>query len=170
MNGSARWQRIGIVAGLSVVLSSLLPSCSFHDHSGSTDWMPFESISGPLQPQSQNLVTQPPAVGTSLRIVTYNIHMGPDIPGLISAIKGNTQLASADVFFFEEIESHPSDGKSQAEMLAEALGMNYAYAPAWTYPDGGTHGVACLSRFPITEPQVLHLPYYELEGASELRI
>jgi endonuclease/exonuclease/phosphatase family metal-dependent hydrolase len=48
--------------------------------------------------------------------------------------------------------------------------MNYAYAPAWSYPDGGTHGVACLSRFPISEPQVLYLPYYELGGASELRV
>jgi len=132
--------------------------------------MPFESVAGPLRPESQNLAVQPPAVGAKLRIVTYNIHLGPDIPGLIAAIQGSAQLSTADVFLFEEIESHPSDGKSQAAMLGEALGMSYAYAPAWTYPDGGTHGVACLSRFPITEPQVLHLPYYELEGASELRI
>jgi endonuclease/exonuclease/phosphatase family metal-dependent hydrolase len=167
-HGLSRLRGAGLTPGLAI--AAWLSGCSFHDHPGSSDWIPFGAVSGPLRPESENLVPPPATVGSSLRVATYNLHMVPDLPGLLAALQGNAQLAKADVFLFEEIESHPSQGKSQAALLAASLGMNHAYAPAWTYPDGGTHGVACLSRFPITDAQVLYLPYYELGGASELRL
>jgi endonuclease/exonuclease/phosphatase family metal-dependent hydrolase len=48
--------------------------------------------------------------------------------------------------------------------------MNHAYAPAWAYPDGATHGLAVLSRFPITSAGVLDLPFFDLRKDSERRI
>lgn len=159
------------VAAVGLILAcAQLTACSYQDHPGGSDWIPFASISGALHPELRNPLAPPPSAGSSFRIVTYNLHMVPDLPGLVADLRGIPSLAAADAFLFEEIESHPSDGKSQAALIAEALGMSYAYAPAWTYPDGGTHGVACLSRFPITDARVLYLPYYQLGGASEQRL
>jgi endonuclease/exonuclease/phosphatase family metal-dependent hydrolase len=145
-------------------------SCARHDHPGGDRFVPFAEIQGELQPELQN--GAPPAAAPTgrLRVVTYNVHYGEDVAGLTAAFRDVPSLAAADVVFLEEVDAHPAEGASRAGRLATALGMNHAFAPAWAYPDGGTHGLAVLSRYPITSAGVLDLPYFELGTASERRI
>jgi endonuclease/exonuclease/phosphatase family metal-dependent hydrolase len=49
---------------------------------------------------------------------------------------------------------------SRTSRLASALGMTWVYAPQYEI-EGGTHGVAILSRFPLADPHVRQLPYVD---------
>lgn len=91
-----------------------------------------------------------------LRIVSYNIQvlaqgdsgvidtlarLAPDLVGLQEVDEGTTR----------------SQGRSQAKVVAEALGMQYAYAAAMPYA-GGEFGLAILSRGAITDVRIERLP------------
>jgi endonuclease/exonuclease/phosphatase family metal-dependent hydrolase len=120
-------------------------------------WVPIEEISGALSPElvePASLLAEPKG---PVRIVTYNVQYGPDVPGLAAAIGGDSALASGDVFLIQEIESYPGEGQSRAGQLADALGLGYVYVPA-RQRDQGTHGLAILSRFPITNVNRMDLP------------
>ena len=124
-----------------------------------------------LQPESGQLVTAPAAVPGVVRVVSFNVHHGDDVPGLVRSIQTNTTLCSADVFLLQEIESFPAEGQSRTRRLAEALQLNYVYAPARFKEAGdGTHGLAVLSRFPLREVEVIPLKQYNLGVNTRQRI
>ena len=101
----------------------------------------------------------PSTLGEALRVVTFNVHLGADVPGLVRAIHANPELRRADVLLIQEIESHPGDDR--AARLAEALNLNLVYAPARVEGDG-THGLAILSRYPLSDLEVFGLKHYDL--------
>jgi endonuclease/exonuclease/phosphatase family metal-dependent hydrolase len=103
--------------------------------------------------------TAPAARPGAVRVVTFNVHFGADIPGLADAIRTNPRLNEADVLLLQEIESHPGDDR--AARLADALSLNLVYAPARIEGDG-THGLAILSRYPLKDLEVLSLKRYDL--------
>lgn len=122
------------------------------------------------EPEVQHLLPPPATPPTTLRLVTFNVHSAADLPRLVESIRGNPQLRSADVFFLQEMESYPPEGTSRAQKLAQALRLNYAYAPARPTEDGGTHGLAILSRFPLSDVEVLPLKQYNLAFNTRRRI
>jgi endonuclease/exonuclease/phosphatase family metal-dependent hydrolase len=101
----------------------------------------------------------PARPGDALRVVTFNVHFGADVPGLAEAILSNPELGRADVLLLQEIEKHPGDDR--AAELAEALNLNLVYAPARIEGDG-THGLAILSRYPMSDLEVIRLKSYDL--------
>jgi endonuclease/exonuclease/phosphatase family metal-dependent hydrolase len=102
-----------------------------------------------------------------LRIVTFNVHYGADVPALVRAVRENSRLRAADVLLLQEIEQHPGDDRPAA--LAEALGLNVVYAAA--RPAGnGTHGLAILSRLPLRDLEVVGLHEYDLVYSTRRRI
>ncbi len=104
-------------------------------------------------------------------MVSFNVHHGDDVPGLARSIQRNPELCSADAFLLQEIESFPTEGASRTRRLAEALGLNYVYAPARLKEAGdGTHGLAVLSRFPLSEIEVIPLEQYNLGVNTRQRI
>jgi endonuclease/exonuclease/phosphatase family metal-dependent hydrolase len=111
-----------------------------------------------------------PADGASpdrLRLVTFNVHHGADIPALAAAIRTNEQLCRADAVLLQEIEDQP--GSNGPARLAAALGWNAVYAPA--RPEGrGTHGLAVLSPHPLADPEVLPLRHFEIGYRHRHRI
>jgi endonuclease/exonuclease/phosphatase family metal-dependent hydrolase len=115
-----------------------------------------------------NVAAAPPPAG-ALRVATFNVHLGEQLPAVEAALGTNPALQGAGVILLEEIDA-PPEGASQAAQLAAALGMSYAYAPAFTYADGGRHGIAVLSHWPITSGAVLDLPFFDLVENSERRI
>lgn len=124
---------------------------------------------GPFPPEVRHLVPPPPPRPT-LRIVTFNIHHGDDLPALIESLRRHPVLCSADIFLLQEIESYPAEGASRARQLAQALRMNYAYAPARRTRQGGTHGLAILSRYPLSDVRVLPLRQFDLNVHTRRRI
>lgn len=96
-----------------------------------------------------------PPPPTALRVVTYNVH-GVDGAELARAIHGDPTLARADVILMQEVASFgPCSAACEA---GAALGFASVYAPGHQQ-DGGTSGVAILSRWPLRDPQVIELPY-----------
>ena len=108
-----------------------------------------------------------PRLPDHLRVVTFNVHFAKYPDKLIKAIKNNEHLAEADLFLFQEIEAYPKEGQERAAIIAEALGMNYSYAPARAKKDG-THGLATLSRHHISHSHVVSLPYFKLRARIAL--
>jgi len=112
-------------------------------------------------------VARPPE---RLRVVSFNVHYARDLELLARSLKSNPVLQDADIFLIQEIESYAGEGASRARKLAEALGLNFVYAPARTTRSGGTHGLAILSRYPLSEIEVLDLPRNDLGSKTRHRI
>lgn len=121
-------------------------------------------------PEVGQLLPAPAEAPARLRIVSFNVHSAPDVPALAESIRSNPGLRDADIFLIQEIEDHESEGKSRARRLAELLKLNFVYAPARRTDDGGTHGLAILSRFPLKNIEVLPLPQFDLKYNTRPRI
>jgi endonuclease/exonuclease/phosphatase family metal-dependent hydrolase len=121
-----------------------------------TEWIP--AVDGPLAPElgPQPMPAAPSSVST-LRLVTYNVHLGADPAEMASEILGNPALANAGVYLLQEEESWPGEGSSRASRLAALLGTGWIYIPGRMKGEG-THGLAILSRFPIEGAEVMTLP------------
>lgn len=102
----------------------------------------------------------------ALRVVTYNVHGEPGA-AIAQAIAGAPELAGADLILLQEVAAH---GACSAACEAGArLGLASIYAPGHQQ-DGGTSGVAILSRHPLRDVEVLELPYYSTVVNSARRI
>ena len=99
-----------------------------------------------------------PAAGDDgqLLVVTYNVHM--ETASRIARGLSGPWLRRADVIMLQEIESHNREHLSRAGQVAARLGMSYAYAPGYGLSAGGSHGVAILSRWPLSDLELIELP------------
>ena len=114
----------------------------------------------------------PAAAPARLVVASYNVHLGAE-PEAIAAALVRGGLGEVDVLLVQEIEDHwPGEPRPRAEALAAALGMAVVYAPARQLEHGGlgNHGLAVLSRWPITDDVVLRLPHHELLWRTRPRI
>lgn len=141
------------------------------DMSPAAPWVPVEESPFPVelvQPDVAAVSHRLPAVSTRpVRVVTYNVQYGPDMPAIAAAIERVPALASAGVILLQEIEDHDEEGSSRPQMLADRLGLGYVYVPARTLADG-THGLAIVSAFPISGVERMDLP--ESSNPSQHRI
>lgn len=129
-------------------------------------WVPIGDITaGPLVPD----VAPPPMMAVPhdgpVRIVTYNVQYAPDVAAIAAAIQDDPDLARADVIMMQEIEAYPDEPGTRAAQIAERLQLGYVYVPA-RQKDTGTHGLAILSRLPLTNVERMDLP----ETSQELRL
>jgi endonuclease/exonuclease/phosphatase family metal-dependent hydrolase len=100
----------------------------------------------------------PPAPGPGeIRVVTYNIRAG--IQGLDGVIEDLRRL-TPDVIALQEIERGVARSMQvdQPTTIAEALGMQAVFAGAVVSRVHGEHGVAILSRFPLSDAETIPLP------------
>jgi endonuclease/exonuclease/phosphatase family metal-dependent hydrolase len=122
-------------------------------------WEPAAAITGALAPDRGPPVT-PPSRGTTLRVTTWNVHFGADPAAFAADLAATPALAATDVLLVQEIDAHPDEGVTRTAALAGALGMTWVYVPEREH-EGGTHGNAILSRFPLVDVQVMTLPRVE---------
>jgi endonuclease/exonuclease/phosphatase family metal-dependent hydrolase len=92
-----------------------------------------------------------------IRIATWNVEYAPRPDRLARALKEHTSLRHASVILLQEVEHHDHEPAPRAERLARALGLAHVYAPARALRRG-THGLAILSRFPLTDVERIPLP------------
>ncbi len=109
----------------------------------------------------------PEAAPDQLRIVTWNIRFGIESANVLDALRTHAELSSADVLFLQEVPRHDLSsepaGINEARDLAQALAMDYVFAVEWdrrlNEDQGGEHGVAILSKYPIGNvTQIRHVP------------
>jgi endonuclease/exonuclease/phosphatase family metal-dependent hydrolase len=98
-----------------------------------------------------------PALGDSIRVVSWNIQYGEDVEQAVQEIRSNPDLAAADIILLQEM------GPEGARHMAEELGMHHIYGAAAVHPHHKKlFGNAVLSRWPIINDQVLILPHETL--------
>jgi endonuclease/exonuclease/phosphatase family metal-dependent hydrolase len=105
-----------------------------------------------------------------LRVVTYNVHMQP-AKKIAKALRSDPALMAADVIFLQEVErdERKANPCSDACELGKDLGFHTLFAPGHAVAKG-SHGVAILSRAPITSAQVIELPYFNVHVNSGRRV
>lgn len=106
----------------------------------------------------------------AVRIVSFNVHYAREPLELADALRASDAVAEADVFLIQEIEAYEQEGTSRTAKLAQALELNYVYAPARTTHPGCTHGLAILSRYPLRDIEVIRLPQFNLRFNTRPRI
>jgi endonuclease/exonuclease/phosphatase family metal-dependent hydrolase len=88
-----------------------------------------------------------------LRVVSFNVKLGRNIPGAISVLE-KSPLAGADVIALQEMD------EVGVERIARTMKLNYAYYPGSIHPtDDRYFGPALLSRWPIERSWKLILPH-----------
>lgn len=92
-----------------------------------------------------------------IRILSLNAHRGKKLERIIDAFQ-SPQLALCDIILLQEIEE--KFRLNQAELLANRLGYDVSYLPA-RLTRRGTHGLAILSRYPLSDVELLPLPRNE---------
>lgn len=94
----------------------------------------------------------PIAAKRTLRVMTYNIHVGVGMDKKLDLqrIAGVINAARPDLVGLQEVDRgvKRTEGKDEIAELAALTRMEYAFAPNLDY-QGGKYGVAILSRFSI---------------------
>ena len=110
----------------------------------------------------------------SIRIVSWNIERGKQLDRIISYFKEDPDMSQADIIL--AVESDNGMGRTAnrnvAQELAQALGMNYCFAPSYLVLGKGAvgetehseqntialHGTAVLSKYPIIKAKGIVVP------------
>lgn len=147
-----------VVLGSSIVASLTLggAGCARLNHGAPRDREP-EVLAQPVHPDE---------VGGPWRVIAYNIH-GVDGVELADTIRSSPALRDANLLLLSEVHAHGPC--SDACVAAARLGMASAYAPGHD-EDTGTEGVAILSRWPLTDVEVIELPYHDVVFNSARRV
>lgn len=144
--------------GLALAALLLAASCAGLTRKPPRDLSVEATTSGAPEPHT--------AAPTQLRVVTYNTH-GVSGSALARALRADRATAGADLYLLQEVAA--VGPCSAACELARALGFAAVYAPGHQQ-DGGTSGVAIVSRWPMRDPEVLELPYQYAVVNSARRI
>lgn len=100
-----------------------------------------------------------------LKVVSYNIRWrsGDDLQQLIKLLKEDPEIGQAAILGLQEVDRNKkrSGNKNTAALLAEALGMYYAWAapPALPTEKEEETGVSILSAYPLSDVRRLVLPH-----------
>lgn len=114
------------------------------------------------QPPNSPAASKP---STAIKIVSCNIRYrsGKDLQELIKLFKDDPEIGGAAVLGLQEVDRNKkrSGNKNTAAILAEELGMHYAWAaPPVTKPtDEEETGVAILCAYPLQDVRRLVLPH-----------
>ncbi len=110
-----------------------------------------------------------PSPATSLTVTTLNLARATSFQRILGELR-RRQLLQSDLFFFQEVEHYPDEGPSVIVRLARHLGYDYLIAAAQRVGRNGTHGLALLSRYPVQDPDIIHLPRFALKINNRCRI
>jgi endonuclease/exonuclease/phosphatase family metal-dependent hydrolase len=124
-----------------------------------------------------------PSGATALRVLVYNIHAGKDAGGVdnLTRVADVVRQVGADVVLLQEVDrgTRRSGNVDQIGTLAQLTGFHSAFGRTLDY-EGGEYGIALLSRWPIRNDTLIHLPIdppqaraggsYEPRGAQRVVI
>jgi len=153
-----------------VVLAALMCTGCIGPGDGGGDWVPAEMIEGELAPSAGPAPTLRSAPGCTVRIATFNVHYAGDPEDIAAQIRASHDVSAADVIMLQETRAYTGEPTTRTQRIADGLAMTWAHAPARTLPEGGTHGNAILSRWPLTNVVVRQLPFVDQAYHPEHRI
>ncbi|MDQ3369390.1 MAG: endonuclease/exonuclease/phosphatase family protein [Myxococcota bacterium] len=156
-----------LVAVVTIVAATLATGCYGVDELTGT-WEPIDSIGEPLIAEHG---PGPLASGAPerLRIGSFNVHYARQPEALARQLLASRAMSRVDVLLLQEIEAYPEEPTSRTRRLADALSMTSLYVPARTVGTG-THGLAILSRHPVSNARVMQLPHADAAWHERDRI
>ncbi|MFB3141420.1 MAG: endonuclease/exonuclease/phosphatase family protein, partial [Acidobacteriota bacterium] len=111
---------------------------------------------------------------TSIRAAAWNIERGTHLEGVIRVLKEHPLLQDSDILLLTELDlgMARSHNRLVAQEVAQALKLNYAFAPCYIALNKGSglesevpgentqsiHGNALFSRFPLREAHSIAMP------------
>ncbi len=111
----------------------------------------YQDINGPIFTGNFSSSSNSPV--SSIKVVTYNIKFSKYIHQALNEFKTADNLKDADIILLQEMD------ESGVQYLANNLSMNYVYIPACLHRHQKNFGNAILSKWPLSQPQKLILPY-----------
>jgi endonuclease/exonuclease/phosphatase family metal-dependent hydrolase len=116
-------------------------------------WRPIEEIEGVEMTEAPVSAALP----TGLRIVSYNVWFGADVEIVGPHFMEHPDLAGADVIAMQENLWGFDESTSDVAQLAGELGMGFVFVPLKPR-SFGIEGAAIMSRYPMRDIEVMHLP------------
>src|SRR6185369_9613360 len=92
---------------------------------------------------------------TEIKVISYNIRWrsGDDLQTMIKLLQEDPEIGGASILALQEVDRHKkrTGHSNTARMIADALGMHYAWAapPTANPNDEEETGVALLSVYPL---------------------
>lgn len=104
------------------------------------------------------------ATPTEIKVISYNIRWrsGDDLQTLIKLLQEDPEIGGAAILALQEVDRHKkrTGHNNTAKMIADALGMHYAWAapPTANPTDEEETGVAIMSVYPLSDVHRIVLP------------
>lgn len=108
--------------------------------------------------------------GVRIDVLSLNLHEVEDNNLILENFRQAGDLDRIDLVLLQEVISPSGNKPGVADRLAQSLGMQVFFAPAFGWRKGSVQGLAILSRYPILEPHVIPLPQFNLGWRSRHRI
>ena len=112
----------------------------------------YDDPAGPLF--TGNYAETPPDFEGKIKLVSWNIPIADDLAPAIRELQQVERLQNADFLLLQEMD------EARADEIARTLGYNYVYYPvSVNLKTGRNFGNAILSRWPLSRPEKILLPY-----------
>ena len=102
---------------------------------------------------------------SEIKVISYNIRWrsGDDLKTIIKLLQEDPEIGGASILALQEVDRHKkrSGNNNTAKMIADGLGMYYAWAapPTAKPTDEEETGVAILSIYPLSDVRRIVLPH-----------
>lgn len=123
----------------------------------------------------------------TIRVVSWNIERGKQIDNIIEFFNNDPELSKADIILAIECDNGMgrTSNRNISKELADALSLNYCFAPSYLVLDKGAlgetehqtknttalHGTTIFSKFPILNAKSIEVPpVKEVFHSSEKRL
>jgi|KBSMisStandDraft_5_1062788.scaffolds.fasta_scaffold03760_4 endonuclease/exonuclease/phosphatase family metal-dependent hydrolase len=113
---------------------------------------------------------QPGTSGPPLTVVSLNMARKSTFDEVAGEISTLVDRHAVDVFLFQEVQQDPGAPRLIAHELAETLGFYCLFQTTDHWKDGGSQGLAILSRYPIENAAVIPLKHFDLGFRQRNRI
>ena len=117
-----------------------------------------------LESGQATTLRQQTSTPTEIKVVSYNIRWrsGDDLNTMIKLLQEDPEIGGAAILALQEVDRHKkrTGHNNTAKMIADALGMHYAWAapPTANPTDEEETGVTLLSFYPLTDVHRIVLP------------
>ena len=105
-----------------------------------------------------------------LTVASLNLARENNYERVIGEFRRLQQRFELDILLLQEVDQEPGNPALLVARIAEALGHYYVFAPADVWKNGGLHGLAILSRWPLGEIEVIPLRQFNLRFRQRCRI
>jgi endonuclease/exonuclease/phosphatase family metal-dependent hydrolase len=116
------------------------------------------------------ILTACTAPAAELSVVSLNLDREQNATRIVQELNRTPGFGDADFYLLQEVVRPEKSATGVADEWAAKLGYRVEFQPAFSPSPGLIEGLAILSRFPLTQREVMHLAHYDLRFRTRSRI